>query len=142
PIDDSEGFTRKISVNSSGDGKRDHQRRAHEKVCLHALMNARFEVSVPREDTGADDIVFRERFFNLWIQWSRISDACRASKSDKIEAQAIEEWLQPCLAKVLTHDARSRREGRLYPRLDGESAIDRLLRQQTSCQHHRRVGCI
>jgi len=91
PIDDSEWFARKISVNSSGDGKRDHQRGTHEKVRLHTLMNARFEISIPREDTGADDIVFRERFFYLWIQGPGISDACRASKSDKIEAQAVEE---------------------------------------------------
>ena len=45
----------------------------------------------------------------------------------------------PVLPEVLAHDARSGCERGLYPWLDAEPLLDRLLRQQTSSQHHHGV---
>ena len=67
PVDDSEWFARKIDIDPSGNGERDHQRRAHEKVRLHALVNARLEVPIAGENAGADDIVLDDGILNLSI---------------------------------------------------------------------------
>ena len=67
PVDDSEWFARKIDIDPSGNGERDHQRRTHEEVRLNALVNARLEISIPGENTGADDIVPGDGILNLSI---------------------------------------------------------------------------
>lgn len=59
PIDDVKRLARQIDVDVAGDGKGDDERWAHEEIRFHALMNARFEIAVSRQDARADDVMAR-----------------------------------------------------------------------------------
>jgi hypothetical protein len=68
PVDDAERLAREIDIYPSSDGKRHYQRRAHEEVRFHALVNACLEVAVPRKHAGTDNAAFGEGFLDLAIQ--------------------------------------------------------------------------
>ena len=106
-VDRCERLAREIDVDSAGNGERHDERRAHEEVRLHALVDARFEVAVPRQHACGDEVVRRERVFELAIERARIADARRAAESDDVEAEPVEERLQAGLREVLAHDTRA-----------------------------------
>ena len=129
PVNHSQRLRGEIDVHPSRDGKRHDQGRAHEKVRLHALMNARFEIPVSGENARGDDVVLRKRLLQFAVEGAGIADACRTAESNEVEAQLVEVRLQPCLVQVLADYPRARRERGLYRGLDGEPTFDRLLRQ-------------
>src|SRR5690242_13239726 len=65
PLDNRQRLARQIEIDASGNGEGDHQWRAHEKVRLQALVNARLEVTIAREHADAEDVALHERFFDF-----------------------------------------------------------------------------
>ena len=128
-----------VDVDAPRDGEGHDQRRAHEEVRLDALVDSRLEIAVSREDAGGDDVALRDRFFEIAIEGTGISDASGAAESHQVEAQPVEVRLQPGLLQVLADDAGARSERGLHPGLDAETLLHRLLRQESRGQHHRGV---
>ena len=79
---------RQVVVHPAGERERDDERRAHEEVRADALLDARLEVAVPRENGGRDDVVPGHRFFDARVERSRVPDAGRATVPDEMEARA------------------------------------------------------
>ena len=52
----------------------------------------------PDSTLARDDVVLRERLLELAIERPRVADAGRAAEADEVEAQSVEERLQPGLA--------------------------------------------
>src|SRR5947207_11371330 len=64
-------------------------------------MHARFEIPVPRKNRSCNQIVFVDRFLDVWMQRSRVADARRAAVTDEIEPELVEIFLQPGFLQVI-----------------------------------------
>jgi len=98
-VDDTEWLAREIDVDSAGDGKGHDQRRAHEEVRFHALVDADLEVAISGENADADDVVPGERLFEPTIERSRVADTGGAAERHDVEPQPVEERLWPVLVR-------------------------------------------
>src|SRR5258706_489508 len=94
----------------SRNGKRHDQRRAHQEVGFDTLMNACFKVSIAGENTGRDQIVITKDLFDVWIEWSRITDTSCATITHQIEPQLVEIFLQASLLKIFSYHSRAGRQ--------------------------------
>ena len=129
-----------VEVDAARERVGDDERRRGEVVRLHLRMDARLEVAVAGEDGADDELAVVHRLGDLGREWPRVADAGRAAVADGVEAERLEERRQARLVVVLGHDLGTRREARLHPRLAGEAALDRVLREQPGGDHDRRVG--
>ena len=82
-------FFRQILFDCAGEGEGDHQRRAHEKVRLDALVYARFEITIAGKHTRGDQIMISDNIFDCRIERTGISDACSTAIADQIEAKLV-----------------------------------------------------
>ncbi len=87
-------FGRQIDVHASRQREGDDQRRRHEKIRLHAGVDARLKIPVAAEHARRDQIVLHHRILNRRGQRPRIADARRAAVADEVEAELVEVRLQ------------------------------------------------
>ena len=76
-------------------------------------------------------------------QRTAVADTGGAAIADQIELEFVEIWCEPGSLQVVGHNFRAGREAGLHPRLNLQTALDRLFRQQTRAEHERwvrRVG--
>ena len=71
--------------------------------------------------------------------WCALGEARRASVPDEVEPELFEVWRQPGAVEVARHDPRARGEARLHMWFNGQAFLDRVLRKEPRCDHHRRV---
>ena len=70
------------------------------------------------------------------MEWAGIADAGCATVTDEVEPKLIEIFLQSSFLEIIGNDARTWRERSFYCGIDTQSALDRLFREQSRCQHH------
>ena len=127
-------------MNSACQREGHHQRRRHQEIRLDMLMHARFEIPVPGKNRSRNQIVFVDRFLDVWMQRPGVADAGRAAVTDKIKPELIEIFLQPGFRQIIGDHARTRRERRFHCRIHVQSALDRLFCEQTGREHHARIA--
>ena len=103
-------------------------------------MHARFEIPIPRKNRGRDQIVFVDRFLDVWMQRSRVADASRAPVTDKVKPKLVEISLQACFLEIVGNHARTRRQRRFHRRIHAQPALYRLFCKQTGRDHYARVA--
>src|SRR6185503_18107433 len=103
-------FGGQIDIDPSRQGKSNDQRRRHQEIGLHALMDARFKVAVTRQDTDDDQIVFDDGLFQGGWQGTGIADASRTTITDQIKSQLIQVRLETSVLEVLRDYSRPRRQ--------------------------------
>ncbi len=130
---------REIDVDPAGEREGDHERRAHEEVRLHALVNTRLEVPVARQHRSGDKVALGDRLLELEIERPGVADAGRAAVADQVEAERVEVFLEAGLLQILGDDARAGGQRGLDPRVDVEAVLDGFFRQEARGQHHARV---
>src|SRR5439155_25066791 len=97
---------------------------------------------VSRKNRSCDEIIFVNGLLDIWMQRPRVADASRATVADEIESELIEICLESGLFQVIGNHARPGCERRFHARIDAQTALDRLFRQQSSRNHHARVACV
>ena len=133
-------FGAQINIHAARQRERDDERRRHEKIRANALMNARLEIAIAGEHRGRNDIVLHHGVLNLRGERSGVADAGRATVAHEIEAKLIEIRLQSSLGQIVSHDARTGRQGSFYDGIGPQSFLDRFLREQTSGEHDTRIA--
>ena len=103
-------------------------------------MDARFKISVPGKDRRCHEIEFGDRFFDIRMERTGISDTRGAAVADKIESELIEIFLQPGLVEIIRDHARARCERRFHRWIDPQSAFHRFFREQSCSEHHAWVA--
>src|SRR6185503_13597123 len=104
-----------VDIDGAGEAERDHQRRAHQKICTDVLVYARLEIAVTREHGGRDDVVLGDRFVNVTVQGPGVADAGGAAVTGNVIAELLEIRQQAGILQVLGYRERSRSERGLYP---------------------------
>ena len=139
---EAEGILGQIDVHGASDGEGDHQRWRHEEVGLDALVHAGFEVAVPGEHGGGDDVFALHHVFDALVEGAGVADAGGAAVADGLETKLVEFGLEAGLVEVIRHHAAAWAEAGLHAGLDGETACVRLFRQEAGGQHHAGVGSV
>src|SRR4051794_18267641 len=98
-------------------------------------MHPRFEIAIAGKHRRRNEIEFVDRFLDVRMKWSGISNASRAAITDKIESELIEIFLQAGLVEIIGHNPRPRRERSFHCGINFQSALDRFLREQTCSEH-------
>ena len=118
------------------EGVRDHERRGCEVARPDQRMDPALEVAVAREHGDHGEVVLGHGVRHLLRQRPRVPDARRAPEPHEREAELVEVRREPGRVEVLGHDARTRSERRLDPRLGVQARLDGLLREQAGREHH------
>src|SRR5205085_273622 len=126
---------RQIDVDPAREREGDDERRRHEEVRAHRLVNARLEVSVAGKNGGGDEIVLAYDRLDARVERAGVAYAGRTAVADQLEAEMVEVALEARLTVILRDDARAGRERRLDGRRDTQPALDRLLRQKPRGEH-------
>ena len=132
----------KINVNSARQGERDHQRRRHQKIRLDMLMHACFEIPISRKNRSCNQIVFVDRFLDVWMQWTGVADASRAAVTDEVKPELVEIFLQSGFRQIIGNHARARRERGFHCRIHAQSALHRLFCEKAGRDHHARIASV
>ena len=103
-------------------------------------MDASFEVAVPREYGGGDDVVGFDDVFDASVKWAGVSDAGGAAVADGLEAEFVELGLQAGLGEVIGHHTAAWAEAGFHGWLDGETEGVGFLGEQSSREHDTRVA--
>src|ERR1035437_49651 len=134
-----ERLFREVLVHLARERVRDDERGRGEIVHLDLRVDAALEVAVAREDARDDEVARAHGLGHRLGQRARVADARRAAVADEVEAEGFEVGHEPRVLQVVRDDLRAGREGRLHPRLRGEPALDRLLREEAGAEHDGRV---
>src|SRR5258705_103087 len=76
----------------------------------HQSSTALLKFSIAGETTGRDQIVITKDLFDVWIEWSRITDTSCATITHQIEPQLVEIFLQASLLKIFSYHSRAGRQ--------------------------------
>ena len=78
----------------------DDQRRGHQEIGFDVCVNARFKVTVSRENGNSDDLVVDDGLLNRRVQWSGVPNTGCTAVADSLEAELIEVGLQTSVLEV------------------------------------------
>ena len=138
-VADAERLGFHVDIDPADNGEGNHQRRAGKEVGAQVRVNARLEVAVAGQNGGADQIVLDNCLVQLRRDVTGVADTGGAAESGDIEAERFQRWHQPGGRQVLRHHARTGAETGLDPRMNAESFLDRLFRQQAGGEQHAGV---
>ena len=93
------GSVVEVHVHAPGDGEGDDERRAHEEVGLHALVDAGLEVAVPGEHRRRHHVVVADELLEPRVERAGVADAGGAAVAHHLEPERVEVRLQPGLAR-------------------------------------------
>src|SRR5260370_16440213 len=105
-------------------------------------MHPRFEVAVPRQYRGRNQIEFVDCFLDLRMQWSGVANAGGATVANEIKSELIEIFLQSGFVEIIGNNARTGRERSFHRGIDAQTPFDRFFRKQTPRDHHARVSSL
>ena len=103
-------------------------------------MDAGLKVAVARKNRCCDEIVVGDGLLNLGVEWSGVSDACRAAVADGLESEPVEIRLEAGLLKVCGDDTGAGSQGGLHRGVHGESGLDGLPGQEARREHDAGVA--
>src|SRR6266853_5085116 len=103
-------------------------------------MHARFEIPIPRKDRSRNQIVFVDRFLDVWVERPGVADASRAAVTDKVKPELVEIALQSRFLQIIGNDTRTRRQRCFHRRIHAQPALYRLFCKQTGRDHYARVA--
>src|SRR6476620_2640048 len=106
------------------------------------LMHAGLKIPNSRKNRRCNQIVFVDRFLDVWMQRPRVANASRATVTDEIESELVEICLESGLFQVIGNNTRPGGERRFHARIDMQTALDCFFRQQSSRDHHARVASV
>src|SRR5215213_3325252 len=86
----SDRICREIEIDTSCNCKSNNKRRAHQKVCLDALVHACLEVSIARQHRCANHVALVYDLLDCRIEWTGVSNAGRTAITDEIESQLVQ----------------------------------------------------
>ena len=135
---DAERFRRHVDIRRSGQRERDDERRAGEVIRLNQRVDAAFEVAVPAQNGGRDQVAVDDRLRDRFRKRAAVPDAGEAAVSDDVEAERFERRHQVGLFQVVDDDAGARAEARFDVRFRTQTAFDRFLREETGGDHQAR----
>ena len=92
-------------------------------------MHAGFEVAVPGEHGGGDDVLAFDDIFNARIKRAGVADAGGAAVADGLKAELVEFDLEAGLGEVIGHDTAAGSEAGFHRWLHGEALGVCLLRE-------------
>ena len=137
-----QGLLGQIHVQPSSYGVRHYQRRARQEVAPGKWVYPPAEVPVPAEHGHSVEVVLPDGPLHLRPQGAAVPYAGGAPVAHDVEPQGLQVGQETRLPEVVGDDPAPRREAGLHPRLGPQSPLHRLLRQQASAEHHRRVAGI
>ena len=84
-----------IHIEVAGERIRNDEWRRCQEIHAHECVYAAFEIAVPGQHAGADDVAFFHGGLDLGFQRARVADAGRAAVADGKETQRVEVVNQP-----------------------------------------------
>ena len=105
-------------------------------------MNARFKVSVTGEDGHSDDLVVDDCLLDGWVQRTGVTDTGCTAVANGLEAKLVEVGLQAGFLEVGSDNTGARAKAGLDGFPNCESALNSLLRNESSREHHGWVRCV
>src|SRR5689334_8225907 len=121
----------KVHVDAARESENNHERRTHQKVRFDALVHARFEVAIARQDGNTHHVAFGNRLLDRRIERTRVADAGSATVTDEIETELVQIWLQASAFEIIRDDARTGRERVLNLRTHRQPMFDGFLRDES-----------
>ena len=132
----------KVEIDPAGQREGDNQRRGHEEVGFDGGVDPGFEITVPGQDAGGNQIVFDDGFFHGGGEGTRISDTGGASITHEIESELIQVGLKSGGIQIIGYDAGSGGEGCLDGGIDREAPFNGFFGQESCGEHDRGIRCV
>ena len=134
-----EWFVVKVDIHPTSDRIGDYESWRGQVVGAHQRVNAGFEVPIPAQHGGHNETIGFDGFVDLLRKRAAVSDARHAAVADDVEAELLEVGQQSCLSQVVGHNATTRRQSGLDPRLHVQALLHRPLGKDAGPDHDGRV---
>ena len=131
-----------IQIHPPRQGIRHNQRRRRQIIRLHMRMHATFKIAIATQHRRSNQVLLVNRGNHRIGQRPAIANTRRTAIPHRMKTQLLQIRRQTRLIEIIRHHARTRRQTRLHMRVNLQPLLHRLLRQQASGHHHRRIARI
>lgn len=134
------GLFVEININCPSNGKSHDQRRRGKEISFCERMDSAFKISVSWQNRSHTKIVDFYSLLNLLVKVTWVADTGHASVTCVVETHLVHVFGQSAQLVIFRHCLGSWWEGGLNVRSDFDASLTCILTQQSSRQHHSRVG--